>query len=216
MMVAVGTTSCSSSSRFGPSSTLNVVTPVTLPPGRFEAGDKSVPTGSPPVAKTIGIVVVAALAASAEGVPATRQSRSPDGEPDRPPTPAIDRNRPFRPAIFDRYVLALDIAGFFQALTERTQATSATYQAIGHRGTRPPASPAAARAPRAATPPPRRRAAYELAPPHSITSSVRASSVIGGSKPSALAVFRLITSSNLVGCCTGRSAGFSPFRMRST
>ena len=29
-----------------------------------------------------------------------------------------------------------------------------------------------------------------------------------------LAVFRLITSSNLVGCSTGKSAGFSPFRMR--
>ena len=34
-MVAVGTSSCSSSSRFGPSSTLNEVTPVRLPPGRF-------------------------------------------------------------------------------------------------------------------------------------------------------------------------------------
>jgi hypothetical protein len=51
---------------------------------------------------------------------------------------------------------------------------------------------------------------------YSITSSVRASSVIGGSKPSALAVFRLITSWNLVACCTGRSAGVSPFRMRPT
>jgi NADH-quinone oxidoreductase subunit D len=35
-------------------------------------------------------------------------------------------------------------------------------------------------------------------------------------RPSALAVFKLITSSNLVGACTGRSAGFSPLRMRST
>ena len=35
------------------------------------------------------------------------------------------------------------------------------------------------------------------------------------SRPSALAVFRLITSSNLVGCMTGRSAGFSPLRMAS-
>ena len=31
--------------------------------------------------------------------------------------------------------------------------------------------------------------------------------------PSAFAVLRLITSSNLVGCCTGRSAGFSPLRI---
>src|SRR6516225_1159561 len=50
---------------------------------------------------------------------------------------------------------------------------------------------------------------------HSITSSARASSVAGSSRPSALAVFRLITSSYLVGACTGRSAGFSPLRIRS-
>ena len=34
--------------------------------------------------------------------------------------------------------------------------------------------------------------------------------------PSALAVFRLITSSNLVGCVTARSAGFSPLRIGGT
>ena len=49
---------------------------------------------------------------------------------------------------------------------------------------------------------------------YSITSSARASSVAGTSSPSALAVGRLMTSSNLVGCSTGRSAGFSPLRMR--
>src|SRR5262249_49980613 len=38
----------------------------------------------------------------------------------------------------------------------------------------------------------------------------------GRSRPSALAVLRLITNSYLVGACTGRSAGFSPLRMRST
>src|SRR6185312_4094523 len=51
---------------------------------------------------------------------------------------------------------------------------------------------------------------------HSITSSARASSVGGISRPSAFAVLRLITSSYLVGACTGKSAGFSPLRMRST
>src|SRR5262249_13775688 len=51
---------------------------------------------------------------------------------------------------------------------------------------------------------------------YSIPPSARASSVGGTSMPSALAVFRLITSSYLVGACTGRSAGFSPFRTRST
>src|SRR5262249_1946808 len=56
----------------------------------------------------------------------------------------------------------------------------------------------------------------ELAPAaHSITSAARASTVVGTSRPSALAVLRLITSSYFVGACTGRSAGFSPLRMRS-
>ena len=50
---------------------------------------------------------------------------------------------------------------------------------------------------------------------HSITSSARASKLGGTSRPSALAVLRLTTSSYLVGVCTGRSAGFSPLRMRS-
>src|SRR5262245_48087539 len=56
----------------------------------------------------------------------------------------------------------------------------------------------------------------ELAAPHSMTSSARASKVGGTVRPSALAVFKLITKSNLVGACTGKSAGFSPLRMRST
>src|SRR5262249_39493660 len=53
-------------------------------------------------------------------------------------------------------------------------------------------------------------------PHHSITSSARASSDGGTVRPSAFAVLRLITNSYLVGACTGRSAGFSPLRMRST
>ncbi len=40
-------------------------------------------------------------------------------------------------------------------------------------------------------------------------------SKVGGiSRPSVFAVLRLITNSNLVGCMTGRSAGFAPLRMR--
>src|SRR5215469_9467706 len=56
----------------------------------------------------------------------------------------------------------------------------------------------------------------ELAPlhlrGHSTTSSARAISADGSSIPSALAVLRLITSSNFVGSCTGRSADFSPLK----
>jgi tripartite-type tricarboxylate transporter receptor subunit TctC len=51
---------------------------------------------------------------------------------------------------------------------------------------------------------------------YSITSSARASSDGGTSRPSVLAVLRLRIVSYLVGACTGRSAGFSPFRTRST
>jgi len=48
---------------------------------------------------------------------------------------------------------------------------------------------------------------------HSITSSAMDSSDGGTSMPSALAVVRLSTNSNLVDCSTGRSAGFAPLRM---
>src|SRR5262249_52685977 len=56
----------------------------------------------------------------------------------------------------------------------------------------------------------------EHAPFHSITSSARASTVVGTLRPRAFAVLRLIVSSNFTGACTGRSAGFSPLRIRST
>ena len=48
-----------------------------------------------------------------------------------------------------------------------------------------------------------------------ITSSARASTEGGIVRPRALAVLRLITSSNLVGCCTGRSAGGVPRKILS-
>jgi hypothetical protein len=55
----------------------------------------------------------------------------------------------------------------------------------------------------------------ELAPLHySITSSARPDRGSGTVMPSALAVLRLMKSSTLVACWTGRSAGFSPFRTR--
>src|SRR5215831_8222589 len=56
----------------------------------------------------------------------------------------------------------------------------------------------------------------ELAPFHSITSSARCCKNHGTSSPSVLAVLRLMTSSNLVGCSIGRSAGLAPLRILST
>src|SRR5262249_53317343 len=59
---------------------------------------------------------------------------------------------------------------------------------------------------------------YELASldfrAHSITSSAATCRLTGTGSPSALAVLRFIVSPNLVGCTTGRSAGFSPLRIR--
>jgi len=51
---------------------------------------------------------------------------------------------------------------------------------------------------------------------YSIRSSAKERSAGEMSKPSTMAVFRLMTSSYLVGYWTGSSAGFAPLRMRST
>src|SRR5262249_20218832 len=51
---------------------------------------------------------------------------------------------------------------------------------------------------------------------HSITSLAVAISDGDTVRPSALAVLRLITSSNLVGCSTGKSAGLAPRSILST
>src|SRR5262245_47108939 len=117
--------------------------------------------------------------------------------------------------VFDHHVLALDGAGFIEAFAERSGMAvrdlarpRADEAHDGHR-----------RLLRACRERPCCRATekrHELAPLHSITSSARASRVGGTSRPRALAVLRLMASSYLVGFCTGRSAGFSPFRMRST
>jgi len=53
------------------------------------------------------------------------------------------------------------------------------------------------------------------AAPHSMTSSARARIDGGTVRPSVLAVFRLTTSLRVVGCGTGRSAGFAPFSIPS-
>ncbi len=51
---------------------------------------------------------------------------------------------------------------------------------------------------------------------HWITVSARMRTDWGIVRPMALAVLRLMTSSNVVGCSTGRSAGLAPFRILST
>jgi len=51
---------------------------------------------------------------------------------------------------------------------------------------------------------------------YSINWSARANTDGGIVRPRALAVLRLMTSSNFVGCSTGRSPGFAPLRILST
>src|SRR5262249_47045723 len=56
----------------------------------------------------------------------------------------------------------------------------------------------------------------ELAPLHSISSSARSRNDSGIVRPSPLAVVRLMTRSNFVGCSTGMSAGLAPCKILST
>src|SRR5262249_43635668 len=123
----------------------------------------------------------------------------------------------FPPAILDRDVATVDPAEFAQSLHKcggpfASGRTRAPAQETDGRHF--------ARLLRPRRDRPRRHRSAEqrdelAASDHSITSSARASSVSGTVRPSAFAVFRLITSSYFVGACTGRSAGFSPLRIRS-
>src|SRR5262249_28314019 len=123
---------------------------------------------------------------------------------------------PLRPAVFDRDVLTFHETGFVETFAERghiehpgVDRTSPEKSDHRHRGLL-----------RAGRERPCRRCTAgerdELAALHSITSSARASSDGGTSRPSAFAVVRLITRSNLVGCSTGMSAGFAPRKILST
>src|ERR1043165_7190835 len=59
-------------------------------------------------------------------------------------------------------------------------------------------------------------AAHLMPTPHRITRSARARTSGGIWRPICLAVFKLMTSSNFVGCSTGKSAGLAPLGILST
>ena len=67
--VTAGTSSRRSSNLFAPNSAPKKLVPVRLPPGRARLATRPRLTGSSPTLKTMGIVVVAALAANGEGMP---------------------------------------------------------------------------------------------------------------------------------------------------
>src|SRR5215472_5705357 len=121
---------------------------------------------------------------------------------------------PLCPTIVDGDVLTLDNACFIETLaddrnercvdSERTAAEQPNHRKrtllrAGHE--RPRCGRAAEQRDE--------RAAF-----HSITSSAATSSLSGTVRPSVLAVWWLITSSSLVDCTTGRSAGLAPLRTR--
>src|SRR5215813_2064862 len=149
------------------------------------------------------------------------QGRIADNHHGHPTTDQISRHRRqsigliLRPVEFDRHVAALNESSLAQALAKPQNAVGASSCCraveISDKGQRP------LRAGRKR--PCRSRSGKkgdEFAPPHSITSSARRRTTSGTWRPSAFAVFMLSTVSYLVGACTGRSAGFSPLRMRST
>jgi hypothetical protein len=61
-----------------------------------------------------------------------------------------------------------------------------------------------------------RYSTLDTRPSHLISLVARANKSGGIVRPICLAVFKLITNSNFVGCSTGRSAGLAPFRILST
>ena len=112
MTVAVGRSSCSNSSRFGCNLYDQTGHARNIAARPVQVSDEAEPDWVAPVSKTIGMVVVAAFAASAAGVDGRsnhshltlNQVRRHRGQP---------INLLLRPAVFDRHVLALDITGFF-------------------------------------------------------------------------------------------------------
>src|SRR3974390_3078599 len=120
-----------------------------------------------------------------------------------------------QPVILDLDVLTLDITAFAEPFAERSDTACAGIgdPAIDERHHR------YRRLLRLHRERPRRHSAKqrdELTAPHSMTSSARASSIGGTSRPSAFAVFKLIASSNMTGCKTGSFAGFSPAKILPT
>src|SRR5262249_19573020 len=115
-----------------------------------------------------------------------------------------------RPPALDRAVLAFDLPAFLQTLPEcatkvRLRSGRSAMRITDHWNDRLLRT----RHQR----PSRRRAAEqrdELATLHSITSSARKRIDVGNTIPKPFAVFRLMTSSNVVGNSAGSSAGLAP------
>ena len=153
-----------------PSPPARKLAPVTLPPGRFRLATRPSLTGSSPVAKTIGIVAVASLAARAAGKPLAQMTRA--GRRTSSTASAGDRSltiRPrnsratFRPSTKPVSRKPSRIASISCGLASADAGLSRT----------PPPAAVAARARRSAAPPHRRATEVEPAPPHRSSSPLR-------------------------------------------
>src|SRR5262245_23104675 len=112
---ALGSISRSSSSRFAVNSVLRRLTPVRLPPGRARLATRPCLTGSSDTPNTMGIVGRECCGEAAgcddhRNLPANQLGRK-----------VGESFHLLGPAVVDRYVLALNIAGFFEALAKSAQ-----------------------------------------------------------------------------------------------
>ena len=220
--VSAGTASLSSANRFAARSGAIEVTPVMLPPGRARLCTSPVPTGSPGSEDDNGD-----SAGCRFGSLGRRRGRCDNHVHIAARQLGCQLDKPFHlslsKASFNHDVLSLDPAEGAQFLQERLHAGIVSDNGCGcsaatiRSGTHVRhccARAASGHSAGAATALPSN--AMKSRRFHSITSSARASSVGGTVRPSALAVVRLMTRSNLVGCSTGMSAGFAPRRILST
>src|SRR5262244_1352927 len=119
------------------------------------------------------------------------------------------------PAVLDLQVLSLDPTGFAEPLAKGGQRRSICLgrrpvEEADHRHRLLLCQKRTSRNNRAAQ-------QHQLAAVYHSMTSVAQARIDGGTvRPSALAVLRLTTSSNRVGCWTGRSAGLAPVRILST
>src|SRR5262249_15805002 len=179
--------------------------PVTLAPGRRSLSIKPSEIGSASTGTTIGIVEVAFLAASA-CIVADATMRCGLSSTNSAATVGNRSIWPSAPRFHYVEIAAFDVTKFshsFQKLLEicfaRLHVVRSPPQQSNERSLSGPLGHYALR--------PYGRAAEqrdEVATVHSITSSARASSIGGSSRPSIFAVLRLMTNSILMGACTGK------------
>ena len=193
--------------------------PVTLPPGRGKLATKPLPTGSETAAKTIGMVRVCCSKVAVAGVPCERievglQRDKFFGEllsstPRRRASPSECRSGCCVPPSTRASGVRHGMRRQRLVLAGRSRHTPSIRRSAASGQAAAPARPAAT----------------QPAPPRRVMNSRRliqsprrraARMSSRTDRPSALAVLRLTTSSNLFGDCAGKLPGNSPLRMRST